>query len=103
MKKNILLLSLFLLASTVFTACSSKKEISKVKTFKCTQDGVIAPKWTCNAYLKDKIAAIGIAKMNAGNDKSFQRSEALADGRDALASRISTKVSNSLKAYTKSS
>ena len=99
MKKNLLLLTLFLVQSIVFTACSSKKELSTEKIYKCMQDGVIAPKWTCNAYLKDKIAAVGIAKMNAGNDKSFQRSEALADGRDALASRISTKVSNLIKSY----
>ncbi len=31
------------------------------------------------------------AKMNAGNDKSMQRSEAMVDGRDSLTSQISTK------------
>jgi hypothetical protein len=93
------------LSATLFTACSSKKvEPQVVKSsqdadFRCKQDGVLAPKWTCNPYVKDSIAAVGIAKMNAGNDKSMQRSEALADGRDALASQISTKVSNLFKSY----
>ena len=93
------------LSATLFTACSSKKaEPQVVKSsqdadFRCKQDGVLAPKWTCNPYVKDSIAAVGIAKMNAGNDKSMQRSEALADGRDALASQISTKVSTLFKSY----
>ncbi|HIP11417.1 MAG TPA: hypothetical protein EYG97_03450 [Arcobacter sp.] len=88
-------------SSLVFTSCSSKKEVKKeeVVSFACKQDGVLAPKWTCNPYAKDSVAAVGIAKMNAGNDKSFQRSEAMADGRDALASQISTKVSNLFKSY----
>jgi len=88
------------MASVIFTGCSSKDEVKKEKlTFACKQDGVLAPKWTCNPYVKDSIAAVGIAKMNKGNDKSFQRSEAMADGRDALASQISTKVSNLFKSY----
>ena len=97
MKKK-LIINIFILINILFTACSSKKDITKNEV-KCMQDGIIAPIWTCNAYLKDKIAAVGIAKMNVGYDKSFQKSEALADGRDALASRISTKVANLFKSY----
>ena len=103
MLKKIITSSLIASSLLLFTACSSKDakvaKTPKAEQFACKQDGVLAPKWTCNAYLKDKIAAVGIAKMNAGNDKSFQRSEALADGRDALASRISTKVANLFKSY----
>jgi len=100
MKKQLIMTSsLLLVGSLFFTACSGKKDVKKEATFKCEQDGILAPKWTCNAYMKDQIAAVGIAKMNAGNDKSFQRSEAMADARDALTSRISTKVSNLFKSY----
>jgi hypothetical protein len=101
MKKIILqTLSVVAVASIIFTGCSSKKDIKKVEpTFACKQDGVLAPKWTCNPYAKDSIAAVGIAKMNAGKDKSMQRSEAMADGRDSLTSQISTKVSNLFKSY----
>jgi hypothetical protein len=67
--------------------------------FRCRQDGVLAPKWTCNPFVEGGIAAVGIAKMNAGNDRSMQRSSAIADGRDALASQISTKVANLFKSY----
>jgi hypothetical protein len=92
-------------AGTIFTGCGSNAPATpKVKKapegdFRCRQDGVLAPKWTCNPYAEGSIAAVGIAKMNAGNDKSMQRSEAMADGRDALASQISTKVSNLFKSY----
>jgi len=87
------------IAGTLFTGCGSSNKVAPEADFRCKQDGVLAPKWTCNPYSKGSIAAVGIAKMNAGNDKSMQRSEAMADGRDALASQISTKVSNLFKSY----
>lgn len=102
MIKNIIkTLSVTVLVTTIFIACGSKQieTEKKVEVFKCKQDGAIAPKWTCNPYSKNSIAALGIAKANAGNDKSLQRSEAMADGRDALASQIETKVSNLFKSY----
>jgi hypothetical protein len=98
-------LSLVVVA-TLFSGCG--KEAPKPQTqvqageeadFRCRQDGVLAPKWTCDPYVEGAIAAVGIAKKNAGNDKSMQRSEAMADGRDELASQISTKVSNLFKSY----
>ncbi len=92
-------ISILTLSSILFIACSSKKEVEKKEDFSCKQDGVLAPKWTCNPYVDGSVAALGIAKKNAGNDKSMQRSEALADGRDGLASQISTKVSNLFKSY----
>ena len=92
-------ISILTLSSVLFIACSSKKEVEKKEDFSCKQDGVLAPKWTCNPYVDGSVAALGIAKKNAGNDKSMQRSEALADGRDGLASQISTKVSNLFKSY----
>ena len=108
--KSIILKSTLSLAviATLFTGCG--KEAPKPQTqvqastqeeadFRCRQDGVLAPKWTCDPYVEGAIAAVGIAKRNAGNDKSMQRSEAMADGRDELASQISTKVSNLFKSY----
>jgi len=93
------------IAGTMFTGCGSNaptpqvKKVQEEADFRCRQDGQLAPKWTCNPYAEGSIAAVGIAKMNAGHDKSMQRSEAMADGRDALASQISTKVSNLFKSY----
>jgi hypothetical protein len=97
-------LSAVTVVSVLFTACGSTKQ-EKVKVaepqadFRCKQDGILAPKWTCNPHIDGGIAAVGIAKKNAGNDKSMQRSEAMADGRDALTSQIEVKVSNLFKSY----
>lgn len=94
-------LSTVALASFLLVGCSSKEPVAKADEpdFRCKQDGELAPKWTCNPYVDGGISAVGIAKRNAGNDKSMQRSEAMADGRDALASQIQTKVSNLFKSY----
>ncbi len=94
-------LSAVAVASILFTGCGQAPAPTKQAEpdFRCKQDGILAPKWTCNPYAEGAIAAVGIAKPNAGGDKSFQRSEAMADGRDALASQISTKVSNLFKSY----
>jgi hypothetical protein len=90
--------------TTIFTGCGNApapqtKAQEEESDFRCIQDGVLAPKWTCDPYVEGAIAAVGIAKMNAGNDKSMQRTEALANGRDELVSQISTKVSNLFKSY----
>jgi hypothetical protein len=100
MKKIVLrTLSTVAVASLLLTGCGKQAPKKQEPDFRCRQDGVLAPKWTCNPYVEGSFAAVGIAKMNAGNDKSMQRSAAMADGRDALASQISTKVSNLFKSY----
>lgn len=98
-------LSAVTVASIAFTGCMGGNQPAPAAApaaapqFFCEQDGVRAPEWTCNPYVEGAMAAIGIAKMNAGGDKSFQRTEAMADARDALASQIETKVSNLFKSY----
>jgi len=92
-------LSSVAVASILLVGCGGTPKPKEQPDFRCRQDGVLAPKWTCNPYVEGSIAAVGIAKMNAGHDKSMQLSEAMADGRDALASQISTKVSNLFKSY----
>jgi hypothetical protein len=94
-------LSTIAVASILFTGCANTAPATPEEKadFRCRQDGTLAPEWTCNPFIEGGIAALGIAKQNAGHDKSMQRSTALADGRDALASQISTKVSNLFKSY----
>jgi hypothetical protein len=89
------------IASLLFTGCGGTAPKAEVEEgdFRCRQDGVLAPKWTCNPFVEGNLSAVGIARMNAGNDKSMQRSSAMADGRDALASQISVKASNLFKSY----
>jgi len=88
------ILSLFLLSG-----CANKPKEPTKEDFRCKWHGVLAPKWTCNPQANGYIAEVGIAKPNAGHDVSFQRSEALADGRDKLASQVRIKVANLFKQY----
>ncbi len=107
--KDLVLRSTLSLAviATLFSGCGdapvpqTQKQANALEEtdFRCKQDGELAPKWTCDPYVEGAIAAVGIAKRNAGNDKSMQRSEAMADGRDSLAAQISIKVSNLFKSY----
>lgn len=92
------------LLSTMFVACNSAQpEVAKPAEekadFRCRQDGVLAPDFTCDPYAEGAIVTLGIAKMNAGGDKSFQRTEALASARDGLARQIEVKVSNLFKSF----
>ena len=102
MKKIVLkTLSSVAVASILLTGCGEAPAPKKAPEadFGCKQDGARAPEWTCNPYAEGAIAALGIAKPNAGNDKSMQRAEAMADGRDALAQQIQVKVSNLFKSF----
>ena len=96
-------LAVVAIASILFIGCSDKEPEVAVSEDKvedrCYQDGVIAPKFTCDPISNGSITALGIAKMNAGNDKSFQRTEAMASARDDLARQIEVKVSNLFKKY----
>lgn len=95
-----------LLLSTLFSGCVSQPQPSEVKKpveekadFRCRQDGVLAPDFTCDPFADGAIVGLGIAKMNVGGDKSFQRSEAAADARDELARQLEVKVSNLFKKF----
>ena len=66
---------------------------------KCMEKGEEAPQWVCIPEMAGGVAAVGSAvKSPAGS--SFQRQEAMANGRDALARSISVKVKNMFKNFT---
>jgi hypothetical protein len=105
MKKSILKIVSVVVVSVFLGGCIGTNEPEKQAEpdFSCKQDGQLAPKWTCNPYLEGSIVALGVAPKNAGNDLGMQRAEAIAEGRDALATQIDVKVStlfNSYKATT---
>jgi len=100
MQKSLLitLASLSLIAA-VFTGCNEGPKPAAEADFRCYQDGVLAPDFTCDPFSSGSITALGVAKMNAGNDKAYQRTEAMASARDALARQMEVKVSNLFKKY----
>ena len=88
------------IVSTVFVGCTDDPIPSSEKEdFKCIQDNVLAPEFTCAPFSSGSVTALGIAKMNAGNDKAYQRTEAMGSARDELARQLQVKVSNLLKKY----
>jgi len=100
MQKSLLitLASLSLIAA-FFTGCNEGPKPAAEADFRCYQDGVLAPDFTCDPFSSGSITALGVAKMNAGNDKAYQRTEAMASARDALARQMEVKVSNLFKKY----
>ena len=92
-------LSTIAMTSILLVGCGQAPEKKEVADFSCRQDGILAPEFTCDPYMDGYIVGLGVAKMNAGHDKSMQRSEAMASGRDALARQIEVKVSNLFKSY----
>jgi len=101
MKINLFKITSAAIIAVVLSGCSGKNDLEKhtEADFRCKQDGQLAPKWTCNPYLEGSVVALGVAPKNAGNDYGMQRAEAIAEGRDALSSQISVKVSGLFKSY----
>ena len=103
MKNLIKLITGAALLSVMFVGCSDKETgIANTEEnidFRCRQDGVLAPDFTCDPLFDGSVTALGIAKMNAGNDKAYQRTEAMSSARDGLARQMEVKVSNLFKKY----
>lgn len=74
-----------------FVACGEKKPKPLPVTTTQTKG---APAWIDQEEIPDGLAAVGIASMNPLNDKSFQRTEAIADGRTKLAGKLKVRVQN---------
>jgi len=95
MKKLLVIGSALLIA---FTGCANNKP--EPQTPSCQIDGAKAPKWVCMPEdVEGGIVAVGSAPKNAAGDIQFQREEAMAAARDALARRIATKVKNMFKQF----
>ena len=101
MKTNLLKIASATVIATILAGCmgTNAPEKQAEPDFRCKQDGQLAPKWTCNPYLEGSIVALGVAPKNAGSDIGMQRAEAMAEGRDALATQLSVKVSTLFKSY----
>jgi len=99
MKKTILRLTSATVLAVILTACTQAPEKEAEAELHSKQNGQLAPKWTHKTYIEGSIVALGVAPKNAGNDYGMQRAEATAEGRDALATQISVKVSTLFKSF----
>jgi hypothetical protein len=80
------------LALAGLVGCGSRKgpESRQVTTVQART----APSWTDNEEIPDGLGAVGIAQANPMDDKSFQRTTAIADARTKLAGKIRVRVQN---------
>jgi len=87
-------------ALALFSGCANKSNAPAVSIDECVIDNQKAPIWVCDggASLKGGLYAVGSAEPTPLGI-SFQRKEAMADARDALARRISIKVNNMFKQF----
>ena len=100
MSKTLSNIALASIVALGLTACGGQPAAPAAKNWdKCMEQGVEAPPWVCVPDMAGGIAATGsAAKSPAGT--GFQRQEAMANGRDALARQISVKVKNMFKNFT---
>lgn len=101
MKKYLKISAASLAVAAMFTGCMGGKQEATAPAASSYVnpefDG--APKWVLMPEMEGAMCALGSAMPNAGRDMSFQRTEAIAGGKDDLARQISTKVSNLFKSY----
>ena len=96
MNKTLSSIALAAFVTIGFTACGGEP---KKDWDKCVEQGVEAPPWVCTPEVAGGIAAVGTAQKSPAGP-GFQRQEAMATGRDALARQIGVKVKNMFKNFT---
>jgi len=91
------------LVATVISGCNGQQPQPKQEEadFRCHQENVLAPKWTCTPFADGAIAEVGVApRTNAG--MGMQRRVALANARSNLAQQIQTLVKDKVETFTRS-
>jgi len=104
MKKIITNLALVTVVSLLVTACSDKEPTPKKEaynpTFKCMQEDVLAPRWTCIPEVEGFYAGVGVAEKSAAGVAHMRR-VALMNGRSDLAQQIQTQVKDKVEGFTR--
>jgi len=104
MKKIIKNLTLITVAIVALSGCSSKETTVKKEaynpTFKCMQEGVEAPRWTCIPEVEGYYAGVGVADKSAAGIAHMRR-VALMNGRSDLAQQIQTQVKDKIEGFTR--
>lgn len=90
-----------LVAATI-TGCGGAKPEPKQEEpdFRCKQENVLAPQWTCVPMAEGAYAGVGIAQKS-GAGMGFMRNIATANGRQDLAQQIQTQVKAKVEAFTR--
>jgi hypothetical protein len=97
--KKVLATTAILAGLLSFTGCGNNQPAPTPQPM-CQIDGVSAPTWVCDggATMEGGLFAVGSAEPSPLG-RSFQRTEATAAARDALARQIKIKVANMFKQF----
>ncbi len=89
-----------LIAATM-TGCGGETPKPKEDAdFRCKQENVLAPKWTCVPFVEGAYAGVGIAEKSAAG-MGHMRRVAMANGRSDLAQQIQTQVKDKIELFTR--
>jgi len=104
MKKTITNALIVTIAFFAITGCGEKtpepKKEATAPTFKCMQEGVLAPQWTCIPNVEGYYAGVGVAEKSAAGIAHMRR-VALMNGRSDLAQQIETQVKDKIEGFTR--
>ena len=98
MIKTISLIALATLLSVSITGCGKKAQPDE-GDFRCKQENVLAPKWTCIPDVDDYYSGVGIAQKSAAG-MAHMRRVAVANGRSDLAQQIKSQVKDKITIYS---
>lgn len=88
------------LVAVSITGCGGSEAKPAEADFRCKQEGVLAPKWTCVPTVEGAYAGVGIAQKSAAG-MGHMRRVALANGRSDLAQQIQAQVKDKVETFTR--
>ncbi len=89
------------LITATMTGCGAQAPKPKEDAdFRCKQENVLAPKWTCVPFVEGAYAGVGIAEKSAAG-MGHMRRVAMANGRSDLAQQIQTQVKDKVELFTR--
>ncbi len=89
------------LITATITGCGAQAPKPKEDAdFRCKQENVLAPKWTCVPFVEGAYAGVGIAEKSAAG-MGHMRRVAMANGRSDLAQQIKTQVKDKVELFTR--
>ena len=88
-----------IIAATI-TGCGGAPVPAADADFRCKQENVLAPKWTCVPMVEGAYAGVGVARKSAAG-MGHMRRVALANGRSDLAQQIKSQVKDKVETFTR--
>jgi len=88
------------LVAITISGCGGSKPAPEEADFRCKQEGVLAPKWTCVPMVEGAYAGVGISQKSAAG-MGHMRRVALANGRSDLAQQIKSQVKDKVETFTR--